>query len=178
HPGVAALYECGLSDGEMFLALEFVSGQRLDEMLGARAIHPRRAVEIALELAEALEALHAAGTVHGDVRPANVGVTQKGHAKLLDAGLAAFTAGGALRTSAGARLGSLPASATAVLGYVSPEQAAGEPTDARGDLFGLGCVLCEMLTGRGPFDRPSPDATLLAVLQASAPVPSATVASV
>lgn len=178
HPGVAALYECGLSDGGMFLALEFVGGQRVDEIVGGRALHPRRAVEIALEVAEALVALHAAGIVHGDVRPANIVINAKGHAKLLDSGLAPFTTSGALRQSAGGRLGGLPPSSAAVLGYLSPEQAAGEPTDFRGDLFSLGCVLYEMLTGRGPFDRPTADATLLAVLQAQPAAPSATMSSV
>jgi serine/threonine protein kinase len=178
HPGVAALYECGLSDGGMFLALEFVSGQRLDEIVGARPLHPRRAVEIAIELADALGALHAAGILHGDVRPANVMINAKGHAKLLDSGLAPFTEAGALRVSAGARLGGLPPDSTPVLGYLSPEEALGERVDTRADLFSLGCVLYEMLTGRQPFDRPSPDATLLAVLRSQPPSPSASVAAV
>jgi serine/threonine protein kinase len=178
HPGVAALYEWGLSEGQMFLALEFVAGQRLDEIVGGRALHPRRAIEIGLEIVEALAALHAAGLVHGDVRPANIVITPKGHAKLLDSGLAPFTAGGSLRASAGKRLGGLPASASQIVGYVSPEQAAGEPSDARGDLFAFGCVLYEMLTGAAPFDRPTPDATLLAVLQSQPHPPSATIASV
>ena len=115
HPGVAALYECGLSDGGMFLALEFVQGQRLDEIIGGRPLHPRRAVEIALELTDALTALHAAGIAHGDVRPANVVINAKGHAKLIDSGLAAFTDAGALRSSAGARLGGLPPDSVAIL---------------------------------------------------------------
>jgi serine/threonine protein kinase len=178
HPGVAGLYECGLSEGQMFLALEFVAGQRLDEIIGGRPLHPRRAIELALEIVEAIAALHAAGVVHGDVRPANIVVTQKGHAKLLDSGLSAFTAGGALRASAGTRLGGLPASASHIVGYISPEQAAGERSDARSDLFAVGCVLDEMLTGTAPFDRPSADATLLAVLQSQPNPPSATVPSV
>ena len=172
HPGVAALYECGLSDGGMFLALEFVQGQRLDEIIGGRPLHPRRAVEIALELADALTALHDAGIAHGDVRPANVMINAKGHAKLIDSGLAAFTDAGALRSSAGARLGGLPPDSVAILGYLSPEEALGEKTDTRADLFSLGCVLYEMLTGKLPFDRPTPDATVLAVLRSQPPAPS------
>jgi serine/threonine-protein kinase len=178
HPGVAALYECGLSDGGMFLALEFVQGQRLDEIVGGRPLHPRRAVEIALELADALTALHAAGIAHGDVRPANVVINAKGHAKLIDSGLAAFTDAGALRSSAGARLGGLPPDSVPVLGYLSPEEALGEKTDTRADLFSLGCVLYEMLTGKQPFDRPTPDATVLAVLRSQPPAPSASMATV
>jgi serine/threonine-protein kinase len=178
HPGVAALYECGLSDGGMFLALEYVQGQRLDEMLAGRPLHPRRAVEIALELADALTALHAAGIAHGDVRPANVMINAKGHAKLLDSGLAPFTEAGALRASAGARLGGLPPDSVPILGYLSPEEALGEKTDTRADLFSLGSVLYEMLTGKSPFDRPTPDATVLAVLRSQPSSPSASVATV
>jgi serine/threonine protein kinase len=178
HPGVAALYECGLSDGAMFLALEYVQGQRLDEVIAGRPLHPRRAVEIALELADALAALHAAGIAHGDVRPANVMINAKGHAKLLDSGLAAFTDAGALRSSAGARLGGLPADSVPILEYLSPEEALGEKTDTRADLFSLGCVLYEMLTGKAPFDRPTPDATVLAVLRSQPPAPSSSVSTV
>jgi serine/threonine protein kinase len=178
HPGVAALYECGLSDGGMFLALEFVQGQRLDEMIAGRPLHPRRAVEIALELADALTALHDAGIAHGDVRPANVMINAKGHAKLLDSGLAAFTDAGALRSSAGARLGGLPPDSVPILEYLSPEEALGEKTDTRADLFSLGCVLYEMLTGKAPFDRPTPDATVLAVLRSQPPSPSASMSTI
>jgi serine/threonine-protein kinase len=162
----------------MFLALEFVQGQRLDEMIGGRPLHPRRAVEIALELADALTALHGAGIAHGDVRPANVMINAKGHAKLLDSGLAPFTDAGALRSSAGARLGGLPPDSVSVLGYLSPEEALGEKTDTRADLFSLGCVLYEMLTGKQPFDRPTPDAIVLAVLRSQPPSPSASMATV
>jgi serine/threonine protein kinase len=178
HPGIALLYECGIEDSEMFLALEFVAGQRLSEIIADRPLHPRRAVEIAIQVAEALSALHAAGLLHGDLRPDNIVITTKGHAKLVDSGLAAFTAGGALRASAGARLGGLPQSAAATLRYLAPEQAAGEPTDQRSDVFSLGCVLYEMLTGRGAFDRPSADAIVLAVMQATPQRPSATMANV
>ena len=178
HPGVAMLYECGLEDGQMFLALEYVSGERLDQLIGGRPLNPRRAVEIAIDVADALAALHQAGLVHGDVRPANIIVSSRGHAKVIDAGLAMFTAGGMLRATAGSRLGSLPESAVATLRYLSPEEAAAERTDARSDVFSLGCVLHEMLTGRAPFDRPTADAIVLATLQSSPPPANAQVASV
>jgi serine/threonine-protein kinase len=178
HPGVAMLYECGLEDGQMFLALEYVSGERLDQLIGGRPLNPRRAVEIAIDVADALAALHQAGLVHGDVRPANVIVSSRGRAKIIDAGLATFTAGGMLRATAGSRLGSLPESAVATLRYLSPEEAAGERIDARSDVFSLGSVLHEMLTGQAPFDRPTADAIVLATLQSSPPPANAQVASV
>lgn len=178
HPGVAMLYECGLEDGQMFLALEYVPGERLDQVIGGRPLNARRAVDIAIDVADALGALHQAGLVHGDVRPANIIVSTRGHAKVIDAGLARFTTSGLLRASAGSRLGSLPESTVATtLRYLSPEEAAGERTDARSDVFSLGCVLHEMLTGQAPFDRPTADAVVLATLQASPP-PANAVASV
>jgi serine/threonine protein kinase len=176
HPSVAMLYECGLEDGEVFLAIEYVAGERLDQLIAGRPMNPRRAVEIAVDVADGLAALHQAGLVHGDVRPANIVVTSR-RSKLIDAGLARFTTGGTLRASAGSRLGSLPESAVATLRYLSPEEAAGERTDARSDVFSLGCVLHEMLTGHAPFDRPTADAVVLATLQAPPPAPNAQSAS-
>ncbi len=172
HPGLAELYECGEAERELFLASEYVPGQTLVEVTAGRGLHPRRATGIALEIVEALAALHAAGLTHGDLRPDNIVITPKGHAKLIDPALAPFTAGGAIRATAGARLGGLPASAAPVLRYLAPEQAAGERMDARGDLFALGSVLHEMLTGESPFDRPTSDQIVLAVLQAVPPAPS------
>jgi serine/threonine protein kinase len=178
HPGLAEVYECGESSGELFLAVEYVPGQTLTELTAGRGLHPRRATEIALDVAEALGALHAAGLVHGDVRPDNIVITPKGYTKLIDAGLSPFTAAGALRASAGSRLGGLPAAGAKVLRYLSPEEAAGERSDARADVFALGAVLHEMLTGVAPFDRPTCDEIVLAVLQATPPAPSDRVPSV
>ena len=178
HPGVAMLYECGQSDGQMFLAQEFVPGQSLTKLLGGRPINARRAVDLAIEAADALAALHAAGHTHGDLRPDNIVVTQKGHVKLLDAGLARFTGGGAVHLTASARLGSLPDEALPVVRYLAPEQALGEGGDRRSDLFSLGLVLYEMLTGQPAFDRTGADETLLAIVRASVQAPSTRQASV
>ena len=173
HPGVAMLYECGCDDGQWFLAQEFVAGQPLPLFLGGHPINPRRAVELAIEMAEALASLHAAGLVHGDVRPESVIVTQKGHAKLLDAGLGAFTGAGAVRASASSRLGALTPDMLPVVRALSPEEAMGEGGDARADLFGLGVVLYEMLTGQAPYDKPTAEEALLAVLRVTPPPASA-----
>jgi serine/threonine protein kinase len=172
HPGIAMLYECSSDDRQGFLAQEFVAGQWLPQLLAGRPVNPRRAVELAIEMADALAALHAAGLVHGDLRPETVAVTQKGHVKLLDAGLASFTGGGALRLSASRRLGSLAPDTLPVVRSLAPEEALGEGIDARADLFALGLVLYEMLTGQPAFDRPTADQALLAVLQATPAPPS------
>ena len=166
-PGIASLYDCGEQDGALYLVQEYVPGQRLSELIGGRPLNPRRAIEIALDVAEALGALHQEGFHHDDLDPDNIVITPKGHAKLLDAGLAAFTAGGTIRATAGARLGSLPVSALSTVRYLSPEQALGERIDERSDLFALGAVLYEMLTGQPPFDATTADAAVLRVLQAT-----------
>ena len=172
------LYECGQSDGQMFLAQEFVPGQTLTKVLGGRPVNALHAVELAVEAADALAALHSAGHTHGDLRPDNIVVTPKGRVKLLDAGLARFTGGGAMRATASARIGSLPNEASPVVRYLAPEQALGEGGDRRSDLFALGLVLYEMLTGQAAFDRAGADETLLAIVHAAAPVPSTQQASV
>src|SRR5690606_30997624 len=100
-------------------------------------------------------------------RPGNVIVTPKGHVKLLDAGLAAFTGSGALRASAAGRIGTLPPTSRHVLAYMSPEEALGERCGAQSDLFSLGAILYELLTGRSAFERVTADQTLLAVVQTS-----------
>lgn len=171
HPGIASLYECGEQDGALYLVQEFVPGQHLSELIGGRPLNPRRAIEIALDVADALATLHHEGFHHDDLGPDNLVITPKGHAKLLDAGLAAFTAGGAIRSTAGSRLGNLPVSALSTVRYLSPEQALGEQIDQRSDLFALGAVLYEMLTGQPPFDAASADAVVLRVLQAT-PLPA------
>ena len=170
HPGIAMLYECGDEDGQTFVAQEFVPGQSLTQVLAGRPINALRAVDLAVRMADSLAVLHSAGLTHGDLRPDNIVVTPKGQVKLLDAGLAAFSGGGAVRASA--RVGDVPVSSLAVVRYLTPEEALGETGDKRADLFALGLVLYEMLTGQPAFGRPAPDATLLAILKDSAPVPS------
>ena len=170
HPGIAMLYECGDEDGQTFLAQEFVPGQSLTQVLGGRPINALRAVDLAIRVADSLATLHAAGLTHGDLRPDNIVVTPKGQVKILDAGLAAFTRGGTMHGSA--RLGAVPEASQPVVRYLAPEEALGEAGDQRADLFALGAVLFEMLTGQAAFGRPRADDTLLAILKDPAPVPS------
>jgi serine/threonine protein kinase len=169
HPGIAMLYECGDEDGQTFVAQEFVPGQSLTQLLGRRPINALRAVDLAVRIADSLAALHSEGLTHGDLRPDNVMITPKGQVKLLDAGLAAFTNGGRVRASA--RLGGVSDASLAVVRYLAPEEALGEVGDHRADLFALGLVLYEMLTGHPAFDRGSADETLIAVLRDPPPAP-------
>ena len=132
HPYIASLYEIGEEQGRLFLVSEYVPGETLKAKIDGRPLNPRRALDYAIEMADALAEAHAQGVVHGDVRPGSVIVTPKGHPKFLDVGLAAWTAGGTHRAGP----------------YRSPEQQAGEETDARTDVFSLGVVLFEMVTCR------------------------------
>jgi TolB-like protein len=172
HPNIAALYEIGEDQAHLFLVFEFVPGETLKSVIGGRALNPRRAIDFAVQIADALADAHAEGIVHRDIKPANVIITPKDKAKVLDFGLATWTAGGAERehavrdatvtvTGAGAALGTVA--------YMSPEQALGEQVDQRTDIFSLGVVLFEMLTGTLPFTGATPTALALQIVQAPAP---------
>jgi serine/threonine protein kinase/Flp pilus assembly protein TadD len=146
HPQICAVYDVGESEGRLFLVMELLQGQSLQEELKAGPLSVARAVDIAIAVAEGLEAAHEKGIVHRDVKPANLFVTTRGHIKVLDFGVAklvqatsdAQTVGGL--TTIGEALGTVA--------YMSPEQARGETVDARTDLFSLGLVLYEMLAGK------------------------------
>jgi serine/threonine-protein kinase len=154
HPNIAALYEAGEDQGQLFIASEYVPGQTLRAAIGGRPLNARRAIAFAAQVADALADAHAAGVFHSDIKPDNVMVTPKGNTKILDMGLSVWTAGGAARARAG-RATIAAAMQDQVVGrtapYISPEQALGEEVDHRTDIFSLGAVLFEMLTGREPF---------------------------
>jgi eukaryotic-like serine/threonine-protein kinase len=143
HPNVARTLDTGLHAGHGFIAMELVEGGSLaDLLLEAGRLKPGRAVEIAIDLADALSSAHAQGIVHCDVKPRNVLLTREGVPKLVDFGVA--------RTAAH-RSGNAPFSPKGTAAYVAPEQAMGRPVDGRADLYALGAVLYEMLAGRPPF---------------------------
>ncbi|MDP6581455.1 MAG: serine/threonine-protein kinase, partial [Vicinamibacterales bacterium] len=152
HPNVATLFEVGDTADQLFLVFEFVSGETLDQAYEG-ALDIRRALELGIQLAEALGAAHAQGVRHLDVRPANIMVTMRGHAKLLDTGLSRWTTGGLAPASeeSGPSPGEQGASDRAAP-YRSPEQRRGESADHRSDLFSLGVILFKMLTGCVPGD--------------------------
>jgi len=169
HPNIATLFEVGQHEGQYYLAYEFAAGRPLHAETSGRALNPRRALEIGIQLAAALAEAHARGVVHADLRPGNVIVTEKGSSKILDFGLTTWTEGGYVRFRAASSPDSLPPEAVAVVSYLSPEQAVGAGVDWRTDLFSLGVLLYELLTGRNPFAGSDAQATVLAVAQAGVP---------
>ncbi|PYR60040.1 MAG: hypothetical protein DMF91_13180 [Acidobacteria bacterium] len=173
HPNIAALYEIGEDQGQIFLVFEFVPGDTLKTVIGGRPLNPRRAIDLAVQVADALADAHAEGIVHRDIKPANIIVTPKGAAKVLDFGLATWTAGGAERETAATMLATSAGTTLGTVAYMSPEQAIGEPVDHRTDIFSLGIVLFEMLTGRLPFTGSTPTALALQIVRADAPPPTA-----
>lgn len=142
HRNIVAVFDTGEDDGERFIVMERVHGQTLATMLRHGPLAVERAVEIAVGVGRALGAAHARGIVHRDVKPGNVMVGAGGQVKVLDFGIARALAASTLTR---------PATVIGTAGYLSPEQAEGGTADARSDLYGLGCVLYEMLTGRPPF---------------------------
>jgi serine/threonine-protein kinase len=175
HPNIAALYEIGEDQNRLFLVFEFAPGETLTNVIGGRPLNPRRAVDLAVQIADALADAHAAGIVHRDIKPSNIIVTPKGNAKILEFGLVTWTSGGAGRTHAveadPTAAASAPTSQSSAA-YLSPEQALGERVDYRTDIFSLGIVIFEMLTGRLPFTGATATALALQIVQAPAPAPS------
>jgi len=172
HPNIAALYEVGEDRGHLFLAGEFVPGDALKTATAGQAMNARRAAEHGVQIADALAEAHAAGIVHGDIKPDNIFITPKGSAKILDFGLSAWTTGGAERRAiaAAAFTGQrVPAAAA----YMSPEQLQGLPVDHRSDIFSFGVVLFEMLTARRPFTGLTLAALSKEILLSNPPTPSA-----
>ena len=161
HPSVAVIHEIGEDDdGNVFIAMEYAEGETLADKIAGKPLPVNELLDSAVEIAEALDEAHARGVVHRDLKPANIMITPRGHAKVLDFGLAKLRADSAVDEESSTRVKSEPGLVLGTVNYMSPEQALGHPVDHRSDIFSLGIVLYEMATGRHAFSGKSTTETV------------------
>jgi serine/threonine protein kinase len=166
HPNICTIYDIGEDEGQPFIVMEWMKGQTLHDRISAGPLKVQQIVDIGIEIADALDAAHTQGIVHRDIKPANIFLTERGHVKVMDFGLAKLLGSqDALETMAQVVEGlTLPGITLGTAAYMSPEQSAGDTLDARSDLFSLGVVLYECATGQRPFIGNSTRAVLSAIM--------------
>ncbi|HSB08633.1 MAG TPA: protein kinase [Blastocatellia bacterium] len=171
HPNICAIYEVGHCEGGNFIAMQYVEGETLSERNRRKPLNLRETLDAAVQVADALGEAHSRGIIHRDIKPQNIMITARGHVKLLDFGLARIVQQGVLLESGVATetLLSEPGMIIGTVPYMSPEQVRGEPVDGRSDIFSLGVVLYELLTGRRPFFDDSAAGTISAILTREPP---------